>query len=237
MNMPEATKPVCYYCNVRSKSLFGDLNLGEVTELDLSKTCGMYKKGQKIFEEGAYPHGLYCVNNGKVKIVQAGVDGKEQIIHLAKNGDIMGYRAILSGDKYSCSAIALEPSSLCFIPSATFLSMIEKDSSMALKVIQLLSTELKNAENTITNFAQKSVKERLAQSILLLKESYGFEEDGRTIDLSITREELANIVGTARETVTRLLLDFNKNKSIELIGKKIRILDQEELIKVANVFD
>lgn len=235
--MDETTKPGCYYCNARFRSVFADLSLDETRALDLSKNCVTYKKGQVIFEEDTYPHGLYCVNSGKIKITQTGADGREQIVHLAKNGDIMGYRAILSGDKYSCSATAIEASTLCFIPTSVFISMVERNAGMAFKMIHLLSDELKTAEKTITDLAQKSVKERLAQGILLLKESYGYEEDGCTIDISITREEIASIVGTARETATRLLTELSKEKSIELKGKKIKILSQQKLIQAANVFD
>lgn len=235
--MEETTKHSCYYCNARFRSVFADLNLDETRDLDFSKNCISYKKGQEIFQEDTYPHGLYCINSGKIKVTQTGPDGREQIVHLAKDGDIMGYRAILGGDKYSCSAKAIEPSNICFIPKSVFLSMIEKNASLAFKIIHLFSDELKTAERTITDLAQKSVKERLAQGILLLKESYGFEEDGCTINVSITREEIASIVGTARETATRLLTELSKEKSIELRGKKIKILDQQKLIQAANVFD
>jgi len=227
----------CQLCNARQKSIFGELGSGGVKELDQAKRCMTFKKGQIIFEEDSYPHGLYCVNNGKIKLFQNGTDGKEHIMHLAKTGDVMGYRAILSGDKYSCSAVALENSSVCFIPSEVFIAMVEKNPKLAFKVIHLFSEELKNAEKAITDMAQKSVKERLAQGILLLKESYGFEPDGCTINVSVTREEIAGIVGTARETATRLLAELSKEKSIELTGKKIKILDQDALIRAANVFD
>jgi CRP-like cAMP-binding protein len=235
--MPATTKIECYHCSVRLKSIFSDMNLDETREIDLHKSCVTYKKGQIIFEEDTYPHGLYCVNNGKIKVTKTGPDGKDQIIHLAKNGDIMGYRAILSGDRYSASATALETSTLCFIPAKAFLDLVEKNARLAFKVIHLFSEELKTAEQTITDLAQKSVKERLAQSILLLKESYGYEDDGCTIDISITREELASIVGTARETATRLLTELSKEKSIELNGKKIKIVSQQQLLHSANVSD
>lgn len=230
-------KTECYYCNVRYRSIFSDMNLDQSREIDMRKSCVNFKKGQIIFEEDTYPHGLYCVNNGKVKVTKAGPDGKDQIIHLAKSGDILGYRAILSGDKYSCSAIAIEPSSLCFIPIRVFLEMVEKDARLAFKIIHLFSEELKAAERTITDLAQKTVKERLAQSILLLKESYGYEDDGCTINISITREELASIVGTARETATRLLTELSREKSIELKGKRIKIVSQQQLLHSANVSD
>ncbi len=204
-------------------------------ELNRAKSCMVVKKGEIIFEEGAHPQGLFCLRDGQVKIVQAGGEGKEQIIHLARNGDIMGYRAILSGDTYSCSAIALDRTFLCYFPRAAFTAMVEGNSKLAIKLMELLSNELKEAENTITDFAQKSVKERLAQGILVLKELYGTEKDG-TINVSITREELANLIGTARETATRLLMELCEEKNIELSGRKIKITNPDQLVKIARFY-
>lgn len=233
----DTNRPNCINCKARAHSIFSEAGSNELQALDEAKRCQTFKKGQTIFEEDTYPHGLYCINNGKVKVVKNGIDGKEQIMHLAKNGDVMGYRAIFSGDKYSCSAVALETSNVCFIPVNTFKAMVERDAKLALRMIQLFANELKNAECSITDMAQKTVKERLAQGILLLKESYGYEKDGCTINVSITREEIAGIVGTARETATRLLAELNKEKSIELVGKRIKIINHEKLVREANMFD
>lgn len=227
----------CIDCKVRSESIFCELKTGEVLLLDSEKKCISYKKGQSIFGEGLYPRGLYCVSEGKIKITQLGIDGKEQIVHLAKVADVMGYRAILSGDKYSCSAVALEDSLLCFIPKDVFFSLVEKNSKLAFQVIHLFSKELKEAENKITNTAQRPVKERIAQCLLLLKERYGFKKDGCTINVIITREEIANISGTTRETATRVLFGLKDDQIIDLSGKKIKILKHKALLKTANVFD
>lgn len=230
-------QPDCYLCNARLKSVFREFNATELHSLNDAKYCKIFKKGQLIFEEGVYPLGLFCVNNGKIKVMQAGADGREQIIYLAKNGDVMGYRALLSGDTYSCSAVALEDSSLCFIPAKTFTEMVAQNAKLALQVIHLFSEELKAAEKAITDIAQKTVKERLAQTILMLQRYYGSETNNKTIDLHITREELANIVGTARETVTRALMELEKEKIIELVNKGIKIVDKDKLIATANIFD
>ncbi len=238
INPPDAVKAIntdCYNCPVRVNSIFSELNHDSVNELNLAKSCLVVKKSEIIFEEGAYPHGLFCLRDGKVKIIQTGVDGKEQIVHLAKSGDVMGYRAILSSDKYSCSAIAIERSLICYYPLASFKMMVEKEPKLAVKLMELLSNELKEAEKTITDLAQKSVKERLAQGILVLKELYGVGKDG-TINVSITREELANLIGTARETATRLLMELSEEESIALSGKKIKILNHDYLVKVAHFF-
>lgn len=205
--------------------------------IDGAKTCQSFKKGQIIFEEGAYPHGLYCVNHGKIKITQTGNDGREHIVHLIKDGDVMGFRAILGGDKYSGTAVALEDSSVCFIPTKVFVSLVEKDPKLAFKIIHLFSKELKIAERGITDIAQKTVKERLAQSLLLLKESYGLESDNQTISVVMTREDIANMVGTARETVIRMLFDLERENILVLDGKKIKIVDQPRLLRLANIND
>ena len=227
----------CIQCNSRMRSIFNEVGSMDMEVMDSAKTCQQFKKGQTIFEEGTYPHGLYCISNGKIKVTQTGSDGREHIVHLSKDGDVMGYRAVLSGDKYSCSAVALENSSVCFIPTKVFVSMVEKDPKLAFKIIHLLSNELKVAEKGITDIAQKSVKERLAQGLLLLKESYGFETDNATLNVAMTREDIANIVGTARETVIRLLFELDREGVIHLDGKKIKIVDQSKLLRLANIFD
>lgn len=225
----------CALCFARIKSVFNELNNEEVTLLNRVKKCVNYKKGDIIFQEGTYPHGLYCVNKGKIKLYQLGAEGKEQIMHFARESDILGYRAILGKDKYSCSAVALDDCNLCFIPIDIFNNMIETNPKMAFQIISLFSSLLKQAERKITSFAQTTVKERIAQSLLLLKECYGYEPDGVTINVVITREEIANISGTTRETATRLLFELKDEQIINLDGKKVKILKPRDLLNVANL--
>lgn len=227
----------CALCSHRFKSVFNVLDDEEAKLLSSKKTCRFYKKGYEVFQEGMMPHGLFCVNSGKIKLTQTGVDGKEQIIHLAKNGDVMGFRALLGGDNYSCSAITLEDSTICFIPKEVFLPMVESNPKLAMKVIHVFSDMLKDTENNITAIAQRSVKERIAQGLLLLKERYGYEPNGQVINVSISREEIANIAGTSRETAIRTLFDLQKDNVIELEGKKIRVIDYQTLVKTSNLFE
>lgn len=228
-------KPECQSCTARFKSVFCELHDDELEYLNSSKGCSSYKKGQVIFSEGTHPLGLFCVNSGKIKLTMLGEEGKEQIIHLAKDGDIMGYRALLSGDTYSCSATALEDTNVCFVPKSVFFLMVEKNSSISMQLMKLLSSELKNAEKNITDLAQKPVRERLAEALLFLKETYGYEQDGATINVVLSREEIANIVGTATESAIRLLSEFKSDNLIELKGKKIKIIDTKRLLRIANI--
>jgi CRP/FNR family transcriptional regulator, polysaccharide utilization system transcription regulator len=227
----------CHSCSSRYRSVFCDLNEPSLSDISDTKACGSYKKGQTIFTEGHYPQGLFCINAGKVKVSQLGEYGKEQIVRLAREGDILGYRALLSGDKYSCSGIALDDSDVCFIPKEVVFKIINNEASLSMSLMKLLSGDLKQVEHRLTELAQKPVRERLAEALLFIKETYGFEEDGKTISVVLTREEIANIVGTATETCIRLLSDLKSDGLVSLEGKKIKILDVKKLARVANIPD
>lgn len=227
----------CNHCAKRFTNVICNPNNDYLNDINTEKICTPYKKGEYIFKEGTMPHGVFCVNRGKIKLTKQGSDGKEQIIRLVKAGDPLGYRSLLSGDKYSASAIALEDSGLCFIPKSLFLGILQKDSSLTMEMLKLLSDDLRKAEVQITHLAQKPVRERVAESLLFIKETYGFEEDGKTINATFSREDIANMVGTATETTIRLLSEFNKDGIIQLNGKKIMIINLAKLIKVANLED
>jgi len=230
-------QPNCSHCESRGKSVFCDLHGTELEQLNNEKGCTYYKKGQIIFNIGAYPHGLYCVKEGKIKVFQIGDEGKEQIVRLVKEGDIMGYRSLLGGDKYSASAEVIEDARVCHIPKQTFFSLLKNNGNLSMEIMKLLSSDLGNAEHRMTKLAQKPVRERVAEALLYLKETYGYENDGTTIGVVLSREDIANIVGTATETVIRLLSEFKAEGMIGLNGKKIAILDQRQLVRMANVLD
>ena len=225
----------CAHCSARFGSVFCHLTKDDLQLVNQNKWCQTVQKGQQIFAEGAYPHGIFCVNNGKIKIHQMGTEGREQIVRLAKEGDVVGYRSLLSGEAYNCSATALDDTSICFIPKNVFLDLVEKNKDLSMQIIQLLSKNLRQAENTILHLAQKTVRERMAEALLFLKEIYGVEADGETLTVSLSREELATLVGTATETAIRLLSEFKSGKMVEFVGKKIKIIDQKELLKTANL--
>lgn len=224
----------CNICKSRNFSVFNNLSTTELAHFNDHKSCIVYKKGQYIFHENGYPHGIYCVNAGKVKIVRTGKDGKDQIVRLARKGDILGYRALLGDSKYNGSAITLEDTNVCFISKTSFFNVIQSNRNLSSDIIKMLAGELGKAEQSITDISQKSVKERMAEALLLLKDTYGFEQDGATIAVKLSREDIASLLGIATETAIRLLSVFKKNGVIEFVGKKIKILDIEQLLKAAN---
>lgn len=225
----------CEKCGNLGGSVFCSLNKTELGQLSDHKSFNVYKKGQVIFYEGNLPQGLYCIYSGKVKIHKLGDDGKDQIVRLAKTGNVIGYRALLSSDNYYATATALENTLVCFFPKSVYLNLLVNNPDFSMKTIKMLSGNLRTAEQMITNMAQKHVRERMAEALLLLKEFFGMEEDKATINTVLTREDIGNIAGTTTETSIRVLSDFNKNRIIKLVGKKIRILNNKELLRIANV--
>lgn len=231
--------PSCSLClNKQSgSSIFCSLTNDELEVLSQGKRNMTFKRGQVIFSEGNQPHGVYCIHSGKVKIHKMGDEGKEQIVRLAKTSNIIGYRSVLNSNSYFASATALEDTEVCFISKLTIVNLIKTNSNFSFSLLDLLSDDLKRAEEKITHMAQKQVRERIAEAILLLHEAYGLKEDNQTIDSNLTRKEIANIAGTTTETSIRILSEFQKDNIIELTGKEIKILDIKKILKTANIFD
>ncbi len=234
---PTLSETSCQHCNARMHSIFKDFKGDQLGALNDSKTCAHYKKGQYIFTENGFPLGIFCINHGKVKLATSGLDGKEQILRLCKDGDILGYRALMSHDRYQSSAIALEDCSICFIAKNTFFSLINNNQSLGFEIIKLLSHDLKQAQQSIVALSQKNVRERMAEALLFIKATYGLQEDGQTLNVVLSREEIADFVGTSTESAIRLLSEFNQDKIIQLEGKRIKLLDLDKLIKTANLQD
>jgi CRP/FNR family transcriptional regulator, polysaccharide utilization system transcription regulator len=215
-------------------NLFKKLDEEEFNRLNYEKTCSLYKKGTVIYREGSRLTGFFCVTRGIVKILKTGIDGKEQIIRFAKKGEIIAYRSLLSQELACTTAKVIEEAVLCHIPYQTLLFLIKNNWQFSHHMLQIVCRELREANDYITDIAQKTVRERLAEVLLLLKENFDLDNQN-TLQISLTREELANMVGTATESVIRLLSEFRQDKLIELQGRKIKFLDINGLRKVANI--
>ena len=217
--------------------MFSDLSREELEQLTTAKTCIRYKKGQTLFYEGTRPLGIFCINTGKVKVFKISSDGKEQILYLSKSGDFLGYRAMISEEFYNASATVIEEGAICYIPKSSFIKLFNTNPSFFKKVINRLCNDLGVMEEKLVSIAQKSVRERLAATLLMLKETYGMEgENSELIDIALSREDLANIIGTATETVIRLLSEFKSQNIISLEGKKIKILKPQDLVREADFY-
>lgn len=186
--------------------------------------------------EGNRPLGLYCVSEGKIKVTKTNSDGKEQIVRLVKPGDVIGYRALMATEKYSASAIALEDTKVCFVPEAEFQRIITENPKVTQDLFSLLSKALGEAENKLSNLALKPVRERLAEALVLLMRTYKKAEE-KEFSISISREDLASIVGTAKETVIRFLSELKDDNVVNTKGSLITIIDEQKLIKLSQMYD
>jgi len=216
--------------------MFGDLPKTQLTEVDEAKTCQLYKKGDVVFHEGGTPHGVYCVKHGKIKIYKTGPEGKDQIIRFAQDGDMIGYRSLLSGEKLNASAACLDEAVLCFIPKENILKMVGENNFLAMNLMKAACHELGEASRIITNLAQKSITERVAEVLLILKSNFGLDSQD-AINVILSREEIASMVGTATESLIRTLAKFDDDNLIELDGKKIRLKNISAIAAVAKIQD
>jgi CRP-like cAMP-binding protein len=236
MKQQDIIVPLCGVCAFESGSIFKHLTPAEVETLNYSKDFRHYKRGDILYQEGNRISGFYCINKGIIKVFKTGLDGKEQIIRFAKTGDIIAYRSVLSNEVACTSAKVIEDCQVCFIPSEILIQFIKSNPAYSLELLKLACQELGEANSFITDIAQKTVRERLAEILLLLVNDFGLDNE-QFLKISLTREELANIVGTATESVIRLLSEFKSDKLVELNGRKIRILDKKNLEKISNVFN
>ncbi len=226
--------PLCDKCALATGSIFKHLTSHEVDLLNYSKELREFRRSEVLYNEGTRISGFYCIHTGIIKVYKTGFDGKEQIIRFAKAGDIIAYRSVLSNEPACTSAKVIEDCQVCFIPSEILISFIKANTAYALELLKLACHELGEANSFITDIAQKTVRERLAEILLLLVNDFGLDEQ-KYLRISLTREELANIVGTATESVIRLLSEFKADKLVDLDGRKIKILNVKAIEKISNV--
>jgi len=220
---------------LNSSALFEHLTDEEYAQLNYDKNCQAYKRGDFVFHEGNHATGFYCVNEGIIKLYKTGIEGREQIITFARQGDIIGYRSVLSKETFCTTAKVISDAFVCFIPAHRLFKLVESNHDFSLKLIQQACKELGVANKYITDIAQKTVRERLAEILLKLDEQFQTNDDGY-LNIPLTREELSNLVGTATESVIRMLSQFKSQKLLELKGRKIKLLNKQELRSISDQF-
>lgn len=223
----------CEQCIVREFSSLKALNKDELVKLSDCKTSHTIKKGEVIFEEGETINGIYCVKDGICKLTKLSPNGKDHIVKLIKKGELVGQRSMISDEPVNLTAVALEDMQVCFIPKAEIMGFFDKNNQFSMNVMKTICGDLKEADDHMVNMAQKTVKERLAETLLYLLDTFG-KNDDNTLKVQLSRDELASMIGTATESCIRLLSDFNKLGLIELSGKKIILKDINKLKKIAD---
>lgn len=228
--------PSCENCQYRDKSLFGTLCPEDLSQLQPHKKQRHYRRRELLFSQGSAPEGLFCVASGQVKIFQTGIDGRDQIVRLAGPGDPIGYRALFAEEPYNASAEALEESEVCFIDRASVLSLLENKPMFMRRLMQWLCQDLRQAEERMRQFAQKPVRERMAETLVLLARAFGKKVPGGIkLGIRLTRQELAELAGTVLETAVRCISEMKREKLLHGEGRSLILSDPAGLARVARM--
>lgn len=223
----------CEQCIVREFSSLKALNKEDLIKMANCKTSYTIKKGEPIFEEGESVNGIFCIKDGVCKLSKLSANGKDQIVKLVKPGELLGQRSMISDEPANLSAVALEDMEVCFIPKSEVLGFFNNNNQFSMNMMKSICGDLRESDDHMVSMAQKTVKERLAETLLYLNDTFGKNEDG-SLHIQLSREELAGMIGTATESCIRLLSEFNKTGLIDLNGKKIVILDRNKLKRLAD---
>jgi CRP-like cAMP-binding protein len=221
--------------NFTTQSILNVLSEEDYAHLVVNQSDQKYFKGDVVFREGTVPSGIFLIRSGKVKKYKVDQIAKEQIIYVANQGELIGYHAVLSEERYPDSAAAIEDSLISFIPKEDFITVLRRSPAFTQRLLKALSHEFTVLANSISVIAQRTATERLAIALIVLREKFKDEGSGdKDIILNVSRMDLANIAGIAQENVIRLLKEFKAESIIETDGRKIWIKDIKRLIKKSN---
>ncbi len=225
----------CEQCIVRQLNSLKSLTKEELVRISACKTSRFVKKGEVIFDEGEHLNGVYCISEGICKVSKMSSNGRDQIIHLVKKGDILGERSLINDEVANLKATAINDMEICFIPRDEIINDLEKNPDFTMSILKDLASSLKSADNVIVDMAQKTVKQRLAEMLINLENRFGHDEDN-VLNIHLSREDIANIIGTATESAIRLLSEFKKEGVIKVKGKNISLISIPKLKKIAQGF-
>ncbi len=225
----------CNNCIDNPKSVFNVLLPEEKELLRKTHTCSFYRKGEIIFKEGDKPTALICLSEGKVKVFKEGVGGREQIVRMAKPVSFIGYRALFAEENHTATAVAIEDSVVCIIDKDIVYKLLRTNSDLSFSIIKSFATELGFSNNRTVTLTQKHIRGRLAESLIFLKDTYGFEEDGQTIKIYLSREDVANLSNMTTSNAIRTLSMFAQEGVIAIDGRKIKILEPVKLDRISDL--
>lgn len=221
----------CEQCIARQFSSMKSMTKEELKRVSECKTTRFYKKGDIIFDEGESLNGVFCVRHGVAKLTKLSANGKDQTVKLLGKGELLGQRSVISDERTNLSAVALNDIELCYVPKDQIVTSLHENNDFSFDVLQHLAKDLKTSEDDLINMAQKSVKQRLAETIIHVQKTFGTNANGY-LDVVLSREDYASIVGTATESAIRILSQFKKEGLISTKGKQIKIEDLEGLRRI-----
>ncbi|PKB00360.1 CRP-like cAMP-binding protein [Flavobacteriaceae bacterium MAR_2009_75] len=225
----------CENCIVRQFNSLRAMTKDELKKVSDAKVSKKIKKGDPLFEEGQKLDGVFCVRDGVSKLSKLSTNGKDQVVKLATKGSVIGQRSVIAEEHTNLSAVAVNDMEVCFVPKENILNTLQRNPHFAVEVLRHMAHDLKEADDVIVNMSQKTVKQRVAEAFLYLKQNFGEDKNG-FLRLTLSREDIANVVGTATESCIRIISEFKKKGYLDTSGKKIKISDERGLKDLAQGF-
>jgi CRP/FNR family transcriptional regulator len=227
----------CTECTVRAERLFCNMSATSIAAIDSVKFTGVYPKGSLLFVEGEMPRGIFILCSGRAKLTTSSTEGKTLIVKIAEPGEVLGASATILGKPYEVSAETIEPAQLNFVKRDDFLKLLATNAETCMHTAQQLSEKYHSAQREIRSLGlSQTTSEKLAK-LLLDWCARGGEETGKGIRLKVllTHEEIAQMIGTTRETVTRLLSDFKRKKIIDVKGSSVFVMAKDSLESMVSI--
>jgi CRP/FNR family transcriptional regulator, polysaccharide utilization system transcription regulator len=226
--------PYIELCIEGPSSIFKGLSQSEKESIEMHHSVALFRKSETIIREGGKPKGLYCIVSGKAKISKTGVGGREQILRMLRPESFISYRSLYSDSHFPFNVTAVESSAVVIFEKQCMSGIIKHNAELGLRFIKVLTEELTFSNNRIISLTQKHVRGRVAESLLILRDAYGTEADGRTLRVLLSREDIAHMSNMTTSNAIRILSDFASESLIELEGRKIMIIDEENLQTVSE---
>ncbi len=215
--------------------LWGTLPQEQYDMLLESMDIHKYKKNEVIYKNSETPSHVMCLILGKVKVYKDGIGGRNQIIRVIKPNEFFAYRAYFAGEDYKTAAMALEASTVASFPIEILIKLMAQNFNVSLFFIKYLCVEIGKSDERTVSLTQKHIRGRLAEALIFLLDSYGWEEDGQTLSIYLSREDIANLSNMTTSNAIRTLSAFSNEGIIALDGRKIKIIDEEKLRETSNM--
>lgn len=227
--------PYIELCLEGNLSIFKGLNQKDKETIAENHSFALYRKGALLFKEGEKTHGLICLASGKAKVFREGIGGRVQIIKMVKRQGIIGYRTLFTENIHSFSAEAIEETAICIFDKSTIVKILKKNADLSLRFMKVVVEELWVSNNRTVSLTQKHIRGRLAESLLLLRDTYGVEADGKTLRVTLSRKDIAGLSNMTTSNAIRTLSNMASEGLIGIEGRKIMVLDITNLEHISEL--
>jgi CRP/FNR family transcriptional regulator len=225
----------CSECGARTCSILKDCSPEALDKISFAKKCFVYLKGQRILMEGVESNGIYFINSGKLKIYKTDMKDKQLIIRFAKSGEVLGFSDNDEKQEQAVSAMALDDTLVCYLDNKSFLNVIREYPDIAFRLLRYYNKLLDQSETQSLKLARMNVPAKVADALYTIYETYGTNGNSSTLNLQLSRQDMADLAGTTKEQISKTLSDFKAHGLVNVKGKRIDILNLQALAEFSEV--